>query len=135
MKNKKINIITLIAIILFAASVYLIFNSENIIQKIIESNTISRDSKEQYKKIAQTILSIDSISLDTKIFSSPFFKKIETLPEFPIDVNSLFVFGKPDPFSGSYITGAVIQNGVVGGIRTISNTNAGSSSLIVSPRR
>jgi hypothetical protein len=97
----------------------------------LSSNLVLEKTKQEFKYISDLYTSIDQIKFDTSIFKNSFFENINTLPEFPLNTNSRFIFGKPDPFSGSFIVAPnqEINQQVLGGIRSTEQTFASTTIL------
>jgi hypothetical protein len=130
--NKKINITTrdLILTLIFVIAAALLFYSSYFIDMSIKSNQTLEDTRKIAKQIADITISIDKISLNTDILKTGFLKNVTSLPEFPVNSEGSFMFGKGNPFLGGYIS-VSSSNGSSTGIRYTSQS--ASNSIIVVP--
>ena len=85
-------------ILLFAAMIFQSYIFELIAPP---SNEIS-ESKKASREVAEALLKLDKISLNTSILKSDYFQTITILPTFPTDSRTLANFGKVNPFLGNF---------------------------------
>lgn len=88
------------------------------------------ESKKASREVAEALLKLDKISLDTSILKSDYFQNVTVLPTFPTDSRSLANFGKNNPFLGNFqIASAPATSTVTGGVifsqqRSVNNNNS-----------
>ncbi len=130
--NTKINLTfkDYFAILLLIIAICIVYFSDMIIQKIQEMNTSLDSSQKVSQEIAKLVLSLDKISLDTSILNTPYLQNIKILPQFPLDSASPSIFGKPNPFTGNFITvPSAATTTTVGAIQYATQRDEGTASV------
>lgn len=83
---------------LFAA----MFFRDQVFELIAPEPVEVSESKKASREVAEALLKLDKISLDTTILKSDYFTNITLLPTFPTDSKTLANFGKTNPFLGNF---------------------------------
>jgi predicted PurR-regulated permease PerM len=110
----------------------LVYFGEDLVYKIKDSDTKVEESKKVSQDIAKLLNSLDTISLDISIFNTPHLQNLKQLPQFPLDANNPFNFGKLNPFTGGSINlnQTVAATGtVVGGVQYAAQRDPGQASV------
>lgn len=116
MKNINFSFKEALLLGILVLSFLFLWYADTFIDSVISSDTSLEESRAAAASIASTSQMIESLKFDTSILKNNFFISLLNLPEFPLDVNSPLVFGKVNPFTGSYVIVAT-TTGTVGGIR------------------
>jgi hypothetical protein len=88
------------------------------------------ESKRASREVAEALLKLDKISLNTSILKLDYFQNVTSLPTFPTDSRTLANFGKVNPFLGNFqIASAPATSTVTGGVifsqqRSVNNNNS-----------
>lgn len=130
MKKISLSFTEYILIVIVFISFLTMYFSQSIIDYFLNSNQILQNTQTEYQKISNLAKEIENLKFDISIFKNNFLQNVSTLPEFPLDTNQAFTFGKPNPFSGSYIVVPNSLQEVLGGIRQIDQTFASTTNII-----
>jgi hypothetical protein len=124
--NMKLTFSSFLTVLLFLIVFILIFTKDIIFNSISESTNRQQveQSEKANKQIADLLLSLDKITLDTTVLRTPYLQSLVQLPTFPIDAQTISNFGKINPFVGNFIVvpGAVPTQ--VGGLIFSAQQNA-----------
>ena len=123
------DIMILTIFILISISLYF---SDTILSYFNGSDEELSKSREISQSIANLSVEIDKISIDTSVLSNPFLRSVTSLPVYQLDTNSPLVFGKTNPFLGSYVVVATSTNNV-GGVRYLNQTAASTTIITTTP--
>lgn len=134
--NIKMNLSfgSIVGLIFFFSLFTAIFFKETVFAWIAPEATEISEGKKASKEIANALLMLDKISLDTSILQSEYFQTIKVLPTFPTDSKTISNFGKANPFLGNFqIVSAPATTTVVGGVinSTQRSVNNGQSTVPV----
>jgi hypothetical protein len=101
-KGSKISFSSMLGIIFFILLFAAMFFRDYVFELIAPPAVEISESKKASKEVAEALLKLDKITLDTTILKSPYFQNIVVLPTFPTDSKTLANFGKINPFLGGY---------------------------------
>lgn len=127
----KLNFSTILGILFFVLIFFAILFKDSVFEFI--SSQGNSDAIENSQKVAKDtadlLLSVEKISLDTSILSTPYLQNLTHLPDFPIDAKTLSNFGKANPFLGGFIVVPDTATSSVGGVvysnqRELNNGNS-----------
>lgn len=123
------DIVILVILILTSLSLYF---TDTILSYFNGSDEELSRSREVSQSIANLSVEIDKISIDTSVLNNPFLRSVTSLPVYQLDTNSPLIFGKTNPFVGSYVVVATSTNGL-GGIRYTNQTTASTTIITTTP--
>jgi hypothetical protein len=112
-----------------------LFFSDTLIAKIVDANDAVKMSQTASKEIADLVLSLDKVSLDTKVLDSQFLNNVEPLPQFPLSTGQAFTYGKNNPFSGAYVVVPQVATGTTGGVIYSIQRATSTAGIRAVPRR
>lgn len=128
--KSQISFSSIIGIIFFLSLFAAMFFQSYIFELIAPEAVEISESKKASRDVAEALLKLDKISLDTSILKSDYFQNIKVLPTFPTDSRTLANFGKANPFLGNFqIASAPASSTITGGVifsqqRSVNNNNS-----------
>lgn len=128
--KSQISFSSIIGIIFFLTLFGAMFFQDYIFEIIAPEAVEITESKQASRAVAEALLKLDKISLDTSILKSEYFQSVTVLPTFPTDSRTLANFGKTNPFLGNFqIASAPATTTVTGGVifsqqRSVNNNNS-----------
>lgn len=128
--KSQISFSSIIGIIFFLALFGAMFFQDYIFELIAPEAIEISESKKASREVAEALLKLDKITLDTSILKSDYFQNVTVLPTFPTDSRTLANFGKVNPFLGNFqIASAPATTTVTGGVifsqqRSVNNNNS-----------
>jgi hypothetical protein len=99
----KIGTGPIMLMILFIVLLLSIAFRDTFFEYLIPESPELTESQQASQKIAQAILNLEKVTLDTTILKSPYFENVTTLPSYPTDAKTLANFGKTNPFLGGFV--------------------------------
>lgn len=131
MQNRsQISFSSIVGLIFFVSLFLAMFFQDYIFEIIAPPAIEISESKKASREVAEALLKLDKINLDTSILKSDYFLSITVLPTFPTDSRTLANFGKANPFLGNFqIVSVPATSTVTGGVifsqqRSVNNNNS-----------
>jgi len=128
--KSQISFSSIIGIIFFLTLFGVMFFQQTIFELIAPEAIEVSESKKASREVAEALLKLDKITLDTSVLKSEYFQNVTILPSFPTDSRTLANFGKVNPFLGNFqIASAPATTTVTGGVifsqqRSVNNNNS-----------
>jgi hypothetical protein len=128
--KSQISFSSIVGAIFFLALFGAMFFQDHIFELIAPEAIEISESKKASREVAEALLKLDRITLDTSILKSGYFQGVTVLPTFPTDSRTLANFGKTNPFLGNFqIVVAPATTTVTGGVifsqqRSVNNNNS-----------
>ena len=128
--KSQIRLTSILGIIFFIAIFGVMFFKDNVFMLVAPEAIEISESKRASREVAEALLKLDKITLDTTILKSNYFQNVTVLPTFPTDSRTLANFGKVNPFLGNFqVASAPATSTVTGGVifsqqRSVNNNNS-----------
>lgn len=116
--NINLSFKTTVGLLFILLIFVLIFMKSSVFDLIVSFSGTEQiaESQKSSKELADLLLSLDKINLDTNTLNSFYIQTLSPLPSYPVDARTLSNFGKANPFVGSFTVIPASASTTVGGV-------------------